>query len=290
MSNTILTDDSLEDVPYIMGIDEAGRGPVLGSMVYGASWCPVSKNSELNKLGFADSKVLTEEQRENLFNVIKNSDFIKYAVDIITPETLSGKMLSKRKINLNTISHDSAIGLISLASKSVNIEHVYLDTVGDPLQYQMKLEAIFPNIKITVSKKADSLFPIVSAASICAKVTRDHSLTDWTFKEGITDKSYGSGYPGDERTKIWLESNCNNIFGFPSLVRFSWETCKKILKEKCVKVNWGEESEEVEEGSASTAKQVKLGMYFGTNNSKIKQNDRANYFKTMNLHIVEKGF
>jgi ribonuclease H2 subunit A len=59
------------------------------------------------------------------------------------------------------------------------------------------LERIFPKIDITVSKKADALFPIVSAASICAKVTRDRVLSHWQFKEDRPNLSteFGSGYP-----------------------------------------------------------------------------------------------
>lgn len=60
------------------------------------------------------------------------------------------------------------------------------------------MSSIFPQLKITVSKKADSLFPIVSAASICAKVTRDAALKNWKFNERPgedIDSNWGSGYP-----------------------------------------------------------------------------------------------
>lgn len=65
---------------------------------------------------------------------------------------------------------------------TVNSFQVYVDTVGPPEKYEAKLSSIFPGIKITVAKKADSLYPIVSAASICAKVS----------KHLITYKSWGT--------------------------------------------------------------------------------------------------
>lgn len=115
----------------------------------------------------------------------------------------------RSKYNLNEASHDTAIGLIQNAIscgvkvKEVNdikkrhsilVKHktfflfvkVYVDTVGDPQKYQDKLKGIFPGVDVTVSKKADSLYPIVSAASICAKVVTlfDDDLgffLIWTF-------------------------------------------------------------------------------------------------------------
>ena len=99
---------------------------------------------------------------------------------------------------MNEISHDAAMCLIDTLTKKsgLNITEVYLDTVGDPHKYEMKLSARFPKLKIKVSKKADSLFPCVSAASICAKVTRDTVLKNWKFTENIDSLEFGSGYPG----------------------------------------------------------------------------------------------
>lgn len=62
---------------------------------------------------------------------------------------------------------------------------------------QEKLSEIFPEFKVTVAKKADAIYPVVSAASICAKVSRDRALKVWTFQEGLeaTPNDFGSGYP-----------------------------------------------------------------------------------------------
>ena len=76
--------------------------------------------------------------------------------------------------------------------------------MGDPTKYEQKLAKIFPKLKIKVSKKADSLYPCVSAASICAKVTRDYCIKKWKFfeagacecVENLDISNYGSGYPG----------------------------------------------------------------------------------------------
>ncbi len=174
-------------------------------MVYGITYCPESRAEELKKIGCADSKTLTEDQREKLFDKLDSmKDFVGWAVEIISPNSICNSMFKRVKYSLNEVSHDSAIGLIRKALElKANITSVFVDTVGPPEKYQAKLSALFPGIKITVSKKADSLFPVVSAASICAKVARDKALTNWKFKEKSfqeikTEKNaliWGSGYP-----------------------------------------------------------------------------------------------
>ena len=79
---------------------------------------------------------------------------------------------------------------------------------------------MFPDLKITVAKKADSLYACVSAASICAKVARDRALANWKFAEGErAEGPTGSGYPGDPLTKKFLQTNSHHVFGFPEIVR-----------------------------------------------------------------------
>ncbi len=187
------------DTQLCLGIDEAGRGPVLGPMVYAGLFCPADKEQHLKEMKCADSKTLKEEDREKILEKIdKSNDFCGYAVKVLSPNTISTNMLARTKYNLNEISHSAAIEIIDTLynKQGLNIVKVFLDTVGDPTKYENKLSKIFPKLKIKVSKKADSLYPCVSAASICAKVIRDSVLKKWSFKEKLSVQEYGSGYPG----------------------------------------------------------------------------------------------
>ncbi|KAG6550647.1 hypothetical protein Mapa_007744 [Marchantia paleacea] len=235
--------------PCIMGIDEAGRGPVLGPMVYGCAFCAMSDKSRIASLQFADSKTLTEQKREELFESIKTDGTIGWSVDVIDPRELSAKMLKRNRQSLNVISYESAMGLITRTlNQGYSLSEVYVDTVGDADKYQVRLTQNFPGITFTVTKKADSLFPIVSAASIVAKVTRDRALKNWAMTEVGTDtgRKFGSGYPGDPDTKTWLQENKDPVFGFPSVVRFSWSTCIPIIAEGGVEVYWEADEDEDE--------------------------------------------
>ncbi|XP_062507785.1 ribonuclease H2 subunit A-like [Corticium candelabrum] len=267
------------------GIDEAGRGPVLGPMVYGLCFCPLSEKERFAQMGFADSKQLSEEKREKLFEDIKKAtEFVGWSVEILSPSFISTSMLARSKYNLNALSHDSAIGLVKRAlDNGVNITELYVDTVGDPAKYQAKLSQLFPHIQITVAAKADSLFPIVSAASICAKVIRDEAVKNWQFVEALpydctSYESYGSGYPGDAHTKEWLESVCDPVFGFPQFVRFSWSTVDKLLERKATAVEWEDDDEDEQPKGTVTLSQ------FFSKKDKVKKH---RFFEERKLSTVQ---
>ncbi|XP_050399804.1 ribonuclease H2 subunit A [Patella vulgata] len=245
--------------PCWLGIDEAGRGPVLGPMVYGTCYSPLTSGDLLKEMGLADSKTLSEEQRDSMFEKIhKASDKVGWMVEILPPTYISNSMLRRIKYNLNALSHDCAIGLIEkVLAKGVNVQEIYVDTVGDPMKYQNKLKDLFPNISITVAKKADATYPIVSGASICAKVARDYSVKNWIFAEDIDTEGlvYGSGYPSDPNTKKFMSSSLDKVFGFTQFVRFSWSTAALIIEKEGVQVRWEDDDDEEEnkdaKGSAS---------------------------------------
>lgn len=205
--------------PCLLGVDEAGRGPVLGPMVYGAAFCALSNAPALAKAAYADSKTLTEEKREALFEQLQRDPQMGWMTDTISAAELSAKMLRREKYSLNAVSFDSAFGLIQarrpqLRSRcplrfpltdlqaamdaGVNVAEVYVDTVGDAELYTRRLSERFAGVRCVAKAKADSLYPCVSAASICAKVTRDRQLRDFSFEPGLagSSRAFGCGYPG----------------------------------------------------------------------------------------------
>ncbi|KAJ2683856.1 hypothetical protein IWW39_005256 [Coemansia spiralis] len=224
---------------YVLGVDEAGRGPVLGPMVYATCFCPESFYPTLSSLGFADSKQLSEEQRDKLFAELQLHPQAGWSIRCLSPQDISQSMLRRSKYNLNSMAHDATIHLIrETLERGIQLRKVFIDTVGPPLTYQKRLQELFPGVEITVAKKADSLYPIVSAASVCAKVTRDAHLSNWVFAEGPQSTNYGSGYPGDPSTVRWLKESVDHVFGYPGIIRFSWSTCVKLLEDSAAKVVW----------------------------------------------------
>ncbi|KAI9246594.1 ribonuclease H-like domain-containing protein [Sporodiniella umbellata] len=231
----------------MLGVDEAGRGPCLGPMVYAICYCPISRLEDLKKLCFDDSKKLTKDKRDRLAKVIEqNKDWIGWAVYVISPQDISYNMLKRPVFNLNEMAHDATIRLIQEVIKNqVNLEQIFVDPVGPSVSYQRKLSSFFPGRAIVVEPKADALYPVVSAASICAKVTRDQYVENWVWTEPEMDnvsKAFGSGYPADPNTVRWLDQNQDSFFGFPTLVRFSWKTIAARVDSQH---NWSEDEDEI---------------------------------------------
>ncbi|CAD26213.1 BELONGS TO THE RIBONUCLEASE HII FAMILY [Encephalitozoon cuniculi GB-M1] len=204
----------------VVGIDEAGRGPVVGYMVYGALVVP---RGVLEDVGFKDSKVLTPAQRYNFFQMIKKKGF-GYAYHCSHPDYIT-EMMQVRSVSLNEVSIGSVLRILDeVQSKCRRVDTIYVDALGDCRKYKERLEKDYP-YRFVVEERADSKFQVVSGASIVAKVQRDMLISE--FGEDL-----GSGYPSDPETIRWLRKNINVVFGFPPGVRYSWATVKKMLGER----------------------------------------------------------
>jgi len=203
----------------VVGIDEAGRGPVIGPMVYGAAFVPIAEADALVQTGFADSKTLTAEVRERLVERIMEEKRVGWTVGVLSARDISAAMLAPAPTNLNAQALTATLDLLHAIAAKHELVEVYVDTLGPPSQHQAKLARVFPQAQITVSKKADSIWPIVGAASICAKVTRDAVLAAMPH-----DGDWGSGYPSDPRSSDWLKQHRDPVFGWTPDVRFSWQT------------------------------------------------------------------
>ncbi|KAI0884679.1 ribonuclease H2 subunit A [Annulohypoxylon maeteangense] len=291
------TDKPQAGTPCVLGVDEAGRGPVLGPMVYGVFYLPLTSSDTLLKEThhFDDSKVLTATVRSSLMQTLctPSTDLHStcgWAVSCLSARDLGANMQrpsTAAPYNLNAQALDATITLIQgVFDRGVNVREIYVDTVGPPASYQAKLARVFPTTRITVAKKADSLYPCVSAASVCAKVTRDaalETLYEARALAGLAEKgntiadeeeaeelSWGSGYPSDVRCVTWLRRNMHPVFGWGPECRFSWGTAKNMLETKeGVKVDWpvdeDDENSRLTDYFADKDKEAdELGTWFGT--------------------------
>ncbi|EAQ87013.1 hypothetical protein CHGG_08266 [Chaetomium globosum CBS 148.51] len=279
--------------PCALGVDEAGRGPVLGPMVYGVFYLPIPLSDPLLRTThhFDDSKVLTPAVRASLMETLctPTSDLYEscgWAVDALSARDIGAGMLRPGlgAYNLNAQAMDATVELIKgVYARGVNVREIYVDTIGQPAAYQAKLARVFPAAKVTVAKKADSLYPSVSAASVCAKVTRDVALeTLWKARggggeEGVEETmAWGSGYPSDGRCVTWLKSNMHPVWGWGPECRFSWGTAKDMIeatpaKGGGVNVEWpvdeDADTQRLIDYFASTGQEKdgdELGTWFGT--------------------------
>ena len=123
-------------------------------------------------------------------------------------------------------------------------------------------------------------------------MTRDRIVSGWTWEEGFADPlptSFGSGYPSDARTSDWLKAHSDPVFGFPSLIRFSWATAREHMEKHCVQVKWEHDDEENQEnvlppGTASIEAFIKPKA--GAVPPPKKARKRARYFSHRQVELV----
>lgn len=257
-------------------------------MVYGIFYLPMDREKSLLKDAhhFDDSKALTANVRSKLMEALCTPgtdlhDTSGWATCVMSAKSIAANMMKPNgSYNLNAQAMDTTVDLIQGAfERGVNVKEIYVDTIGQPITYQKKLEKIFPTTKVTVAKKADSLYPCVSAASVCAKVTRDAALevcyeAYQQSEHGAGSMAlggWGSGYPSDARCSTWLKKNMHPVFGWGPECRFSWGTAKDLLEGKSPKprVDWPEEEDD---------DTMKLTSFFAAGAQPGDEDQYANWF------------
>jgi ribonuclease HII len=203
----------------VCGIDEAGRGPVIGPMVIAGVTLKQRLCHRLAEIGVRDSKLCSRKEREGLYESILRIVENVHTV-VISPAEIDAALFSAT-MNLNSLELRYQAAVIdALFPDRVVLDCPEVNTVA----YAEKLRLLLanPSIEIIAENKADVNHPIVSAASIVAKVTRDREIE--RIKEGI-GIDFGSGYPGDPKTRRFLgEAGPDHAH----ILRRSWKTYRTI--------------------------------------------------------------
>jgi ribonuclease HII len=206
----------------ISGVDDAGRGSMLGPLVIAGITLNKKDISKLKSLGVKDSKQLTPKSREELYKkiIVLVDD---YYVAKISPKSID---TSVKKHNLN---HLEAKYMAKVISK-LNPDTAYVDSCDvNPQRFGKEIAKLSNNKKIRSYHHADSRFVVVSAASIVAKVTRDRVI-----EKLRKDYDLGSGYPSDSKTISFVKSYYETNHVLPIFVRKSWKPTQKILNKKLI--------------------------------------------------------
>jgi len=210
---------------FIAGIDEAGRGAVIGPLVIAGVCADEKTVNSLKKIGVKDSKLLTPKKREVLAEKI--DEMVK---DVIVIKVGPCKIDSHRKggVNLNQI---EAMKMADITN-FLKPDKIYIDCPEKNLEkfngFVKKMVRCEPEPEIIMENKADLRYPVVAAASIIAKVERDKEIDELKKKHG----NIGSGYPSDEVTVNWLKNHMEDNKKFPDIVRRTWMTAELMEKEK----------------------------------------------------------
>jgi ribonuclease HII len=201
----------------ILGIDEAGRGSVLGPMVIAGVVVPEKMEKVLGRMGVKDSKRLTPNRRTILSRKLRK--MFEYKIIVITAREIDE--MRADGINLNEI-EKNAMEEIIMALKPEKAIVDAVDVKAERFQENLSKDTGFD---IIAEHKADDKYIEVGAASIIAKAERDAIITEIN-KEFIKQGGIGSGYPSDPKTKEFLSNYTYDEM--PDFVRRSWNTVAKM--------------------------------------------------------------
>ena len=201
------------------GVDEAGKGPVFGSM-FAAAVC-VEDRGHLPD-GIADSKRLTPTRRDELAKKLYDDDRIQVGVAEIPVDVIDDPAtdMNTLAVEAHAAAIDDALGGAETATGLCDACDTdagrFARRVADACETELSLEA---------RHGADDESLVVGAASIVAKVERDAHVAALADAHG----EVGSGYPSDPRTRAFLEEYVDEHGSLPPFARESWSTCADVL-------------------------------------------------------------
>lgn len=208
----------------VLGIDEAGRGAVVGPLIIAGAMFNEQDLPKLKALDVRDSKELTPQRREFLEEKIKD-----LTVDFVVVSISARKIdeLRSQGTNLNRIEIDYMTEIIkTLKPDKVVVDSPEANTQKIKDEILGKLEGM--ETEVVSENYADKKYPEVSAASILAKVIRDRSIKSLEQRLG---EEIGAGYPSDERTIDFLKRTLEKYKDYPDFVRKSWVTSQRVKGE-----------------------------------------------------------
>ena len=210
----------------IAGVDEAGRGCVIGPLVVAGVMMKAEVLPFLTELGVKDSKLLTPEKRELLYPAILQLTE-KYHTIKVQPSQIDKAVDSARRLHkLNRLEAQIMAQII----ETLKPDEAYVDA-ADTVDHRFGnhiRECLKVKTRIVSRHKADRIYPVVSAASIIAKVERDREVAVLRAEWG----DFGSGYLTDGKTMTFLRLLIENNDEYPSFIRKSWKPAKKAKNEK----------------------------------------------------------
>jgi len=200
----------------IAGVDEAGRGPVIGPMVFSVVVIDDKDDNILTELGITDSKLIEKETRESLFKEIQKIS-IEHQILSLSAAEITEWMNSASLNEIEAIKTAEMLNSLKVVPDVcyVDCPDVVPDRYSNNIQHVCKKET-----KIIAEHKADLKYKVAGAASILAKVTRDQTSKELSKVHG----NLGSGYPGDPLTQEWLNNHWEKNRNFPDIVRKKWAT------------------------------------------------------------------
>jgi ribonuclease HII len=210
---------TLLSVHMICGVDEAGRGPVMGPMVVAA--LALDSESKLDGLNVRDSKKCTPKRRESLASELYK--IAKTEVIIVPAEDIDAMREGMTMNQIETKLFASVIDKLRPEIAYVDSADVNEERFGKDIRSELDFE-----LEIISKHGADETYPVVSAASIIAKTTRDYEVQKIKKELG---SDLGSGYPSDETTIKFLEKWIYDHGELPPHTRRSWKTAQRILSQ-----------------------------------------------------------